>query len=101
QRLEIVEDVDAASEGADDEIVAALLDLQIADGDRRQSAFDLDPVAAAVLADEESELRAGVEQVLVERVFDDDVRAAALRQVAGDRLPRRAAVGALVDVRLE
>ena len=95
QRTVVVEDAEAAAERGDDEIVVPLLDPEVAHGDGREAALELDPLRAAVLRDEEAELRAGEEQLRIDAVFDERVAAAARRQVAGDRRPRLAAVAAL------
>ena len=94
QRLKVIEDVEAAAEGREDEVVLALLDREIAHLDRRQAALQLDPLLAAVGGEEEAELGAGEEEVPVARILDEGVDRAALRQVAGDRDPALAAVGA-------
>ena len=44
----VVEDVDAAAERADDQVVHLLLDGQVAHGDGRQAALEANPLLAAV-----------------------------------------------------
>src|SRR5581483_3188853 len=62
ERRVVVEDVEAAAEGRDDEVALALLDREIADLRDRQAALERDPPPAAVDRREQAELGAGEQQ---------------------------------------
>src|SRR5439155_20436265 len=93
-------DVDAAAEGAEHEIVLALLDRDFADRNRG-NARDLAPVLAAVLAPVRGELGAGEEQTRIHVILRDRIGRAARRRIAGNGFPGPSRVGALEQVRRE
>ena len=96
----VVEDVEAAAERREHEIVLAFLDRHIAHGNRRQVRAQPNPLLAAVNGKEQTELGPDEEQVGVDVILGKREHRVIVRQIAGDR-PAPAAVGALVDVRLE
>ena len=97
----VVEDVEAAPEGAESEVVLCALDVDIAHLDGGQPALEADPVGALVDREVESELGAHEQQLGFDVVLHQRVDDLAIRQVAGDRAPRLAAVAADEDVGLE
>ena len=104
QRRDVVDDPDAAAMRADDQIVRARLDRQIAHGHVRQAAaLEARPVAAAVDRYPEAELGAEEQQVGLDQVFLDHVRIAAhaLAVVGAEQArPGLAVVGRAIEPRL-
>ena len=66
----------------DDQIVVARMDQDVVDARGRQVVHELLPALAAVERDEQAELRADVEQILVLRILAHDLDVAERRQVA-------------------
>src|SRR6185437_7664614 len=101
ERTDIVENVDPPPVRSDDEVVRARLNDEIVDRHPWNAMRQLGPVRTAVDREEDTELRAGEQEVRLPRVLTHDLRRAAGRQVAGDRSPGLTVVVALVDVRRE
>ena len=58
----VVEDVDAAAKRPDDQIVFTLLNIQVANCNRRQTTFQLNPLLPAINGKEETELGSDKQQ---------------------------------------
>ncbi len=101
QRCVVVEDVDAAAESAHDEIVLAFLNVQIAHGDRRHTAFELNPFLSAVHREEQTKFSSGEQQVWIHVIFRDGPNWSILRQVRAERSPGSPGVSGLQQVRFE
>ena len=86
QRRDVVGDPDAAPMGGDDEISVARMDQDVVGAHRRIVVHELLPVPAAIERDEQPELGAHVEQILVLRILSDDLHVSVLRQVVRQRL---------------
>ena len=86
---------------ATDEVALPPLEDQVPDGDGGEVALEAHPLLPAVCGEEEPELRAREEQVLLDRVFEQGVHGASLGQVARDGDPRLPGIGALQRVGLE
>src|ERR1051325_5267645 len=68
------------------------MDQDVVDTQYRHAGVERLPLPAAVQRDEKTKLGTGVQQILVLRIFANDVNRAPLRQVADNRRPRRAVV---------
>src|SRR5206468_2223532 len=98
QRRVIVQHIDAATESSNHQVILLLLNGEIADGDRGQSALEADPVLAAVYRDVQPKLRAGKEQVRVLVILGKSEYRTVSRQVASNGNPGLACVDALLDI---
>ena len=101
ERRVVVENVEAAAKGGEDQIVLAFLNGEVADGNGGKIAAQADPLLAAVDGEEQAELGADEEEIGVDGVLSDGERGAIGGEVAADGSPIRAAIGALQDVGLE
>src|SRR5690349_13838975 len=84
ERRQVVEDIEAAAEGGDHEIVLALLDHNVTNSDRRHTAFELRPMTAAVEREEQAELGAGKQELGIHRILGDREHRSILRKIGGD-----------------
>src|SRR6185437_7875982 len=84
QRTEIIENVEAPAEGGSDQIICLFLNRQIAHGDRRHSAFELRPMAAAVEREEEAKFGADEQQLRIDWIFGDGEHRAIRGKIAGN-----------------
>ena len=101
ERGVVVDHVEAAAEGGGHQVALALLDLELAHGDRRQAAVEVHPRLTAVDRDEGPELGAQEEQARLDVVLHDREARAVVGQAAGDHGPVGAAVRGLEHVGTE
>src|SRR5215475_3304430 len=102
QRRDVIEDVESAAVGRDDEVMEVLLYHSPRHGSMWQAGIERSPVSTVVEGIEKSISRACEEQPCTIRIFGDGphVREFMLRQVTGDLFPRLAQVSRLVDKRI-
>jgi hypothetical protein len=101
QRGVVVEDIEAAAKGRPHQIVLPLLDGEIPERDVWHPAGELDPTAAAVDGEKDAKLGADKKQLRSLVVLDDPPDDVTIRQIAGDRPPGPAPVGALQHIGIE
>src|SRR5690606_18593316 len=98
ERPDVVDDVETATVGRNDQVAFARVNQQVIDRYGGQPA-ELRPRRAAVETRVETELGACEEQIRIERVFAHDTDRFILRQTASDTLPRLALIGGAIDER--
>ena len=87
QSRNVIEYVKSAPERSEDKIVLSLLDHNVFDGDGGQAAFDLNPLFAAIVREEDAKLGAHKKKIRIHGVFRKRQRRPVLRQIAADRNP--------------
>ena len=100
KRRVIVNDIDAAPEGAHHQIILTALNFNISDRDRRQVVAHLAPTLTAVLRNEYALLSAQEQKIWVDMVFGDGMGEAILGKVARYRLPTLSLVRRLEHIGL-
>ena len=84
QRRRIIEDPDAAAMRGDNHVVVTRVEHDLVDRHRRQIRLDAQPLAAAIGADEQAELRSRIEHARVLRILRHRRDGMALRQALAD-----------------
>src|ERR1700761_1152655 len=73
ERGEIVENPDRSAMCSDDQIVLARMNLQVKHRNSREIVLELLPILATIKGDKQTKLRSGKQQVLIAKVFHDDM----------------------------
>src|SRR5262249_13895594 len=97
----IVEYEEAAAERRGYQIGFALLNLEVANRNGRNTLPEPDPAVSTIGGERETEFCSEEQQVGIHVILDDGPGWIALRKIADDARPRAAEVGALEDVRFE
>ncbi len=93
ERPDVVQDPDAASVRAGDQVVVARVDDEVVDGHGGQSVHEPVPGASAVERREQRELGAGEQQIGILQILLDDVHGLVLRHGGRQAGPGAAPVG--------
>ncbi len=95
----VIQNPNTTTKSAYDEVILSRLNLEVAHGNRRD-ATDFVPSLAFIRGDIETCLRSDKEQLWINMILHNRQCGCALWQVARDRFPSLALIGALHDIRL-
>ena len=97
----VIQNIKSTPERADDKIVFASLNREVAHLNRRQATSQLNPFLSAVDREEETEFSANKKQIRIHMIFGDRPDGLVRRQIAFDRSPGAARIDGLEKIGLE